>query len=517
MRRDRRRKCKLRFSSYLSTGVICSALSSGAGGSVLTSCATPGAPTGAIAPSHSAKAVRSGTLVTYKSGRELWRQEYEDDGETLMSRLSLGAQTATVRTSRSSRTVVVEEGPHRVERDIPSQTIALENGDWQAYAIAAEWYADAAEPRPVQVLVPGQGAVVDGTIAVAKRPDGRRDVRLTLENVVIDVAIDAEGKVFQARVPAQGLEVRIPDVAARSSIDSQAPSEPANAVRHPIEVQHDGGTLAGELCSPKHRTGPVPLAVIVPGSGPTDRDGNSGLGLRTDSYKQIAAALAERGVATLRYDKRGVGRSQGYREEGMTLGSSCRDLVALVHEARKRGAFSSLTLVGHSEGGLIALKSIDDVRADAVVLLATPGRMLGSLLREQLVKGGLPTTEVDKALLETRNGDVVSSKRREIQAIFRPSVIPFLRSVLDVDPVTLLRNTTLPTTIVQGDADLQIPLQDAELLHAARPDARMVVVHDMNHVLKEDASRQMPQRSYTDPAVPLAAPVIDAIADAPRH
>jgi hypothetical protein len=176
-----------------------------------------------------------------------------------------------------------------------------------------------------------------------------------------------------------------------------------------------------------------------------------------------------------------------------------------------------LTLVGHSEGALIALKSLDEVRADAVVLLAAPGRMIGPLLREQLVKGGVPATEVDKTLLETRNGDVVSSKRREIQAIFRPSVIPFLRSVLDVDPVTLLRSTTLPTTIVQGDADLQISLQDAELLHAARPDARLVVVHGMNHVLKEDASRQMPQRSYTDPAVPLAASVIEAIADAPRR
>jgi hypothetical protein len=508
---------KLGFSSYLSTGVICSALSSCAVALALVSCATPRAPTVATAPSPSPKANRSGTLVTYKSGRELWREEYQDDGDTLQSRLSLGAQTATVRTSRSSRTVVVEEGPHRVERDIPSGTIALENGDWQAYAIAAEWYADAQEPRPVQVLVPGQGAVVDGTIAVARRPDGRRDVRLTLGSMVIEVAIDADGKVFEARVPAQGLEVRLPDVAARSNSDSQPQSDPANAVRHAIEMQHDGGTLAGEFWSPKRPGGPVPLAIIVPGSGPTDRDGNSSLGLRTNSYRQIAAALADRGIATLRYDKRGVGRSQGYREDGMTLETSCRDLVAMVQQARQKGSFSSLTLVGHSEGGLVALKSMGDVRADAVVLLATPGRMLGAVLREQLVKGGVPATEVDKALLETRNGDIISSARREIQAIFRPSVIPFLRSVLDVDPATVLRNTTLPTTIVQGDTDLQISLQDAELLHAARPDARMVVVHGMNHVLKEDASKQVPQRSYTDPAVPLAAPVIDAIADAPRR
>src|SRR5687768_15284125 len=117
----------------------------------------------------------------------------------------------------------------------------------------------------------------------------------------------------------------------------------------PIEVQHDGGTLSGELWLPKGGRGAIPLAVIIPGSGPTDRDGNSDFGLRTDAYKQIAGALAERGIATLRYDKRGIGRSKGYREESMSLTSSSGDLAVLIQKARTQGEFSSVTLVGHSE------------------------------------------------------------------------------------------------------------------------------------------------------------------------
>src|SRR5688572_368695 len=173
----------------------------------------------ALAPSPPAKVSRAGTLITYKAGRELWREHYQDDGETLVSQLSLGDRTATVRTSRSSRTVVVVDGPYRIERDIPEGTVSLENGDWQAYAIAADWFADAREPRPVKVLVPGQGAVVDGTIAVSHAADGSRDVRVAIESLVLAIKIDPNGRVVEAKVPAQSLEVRAADAVVPSKTD----------------------------------------------------------------------------------------------------------------------------------------------------------------------------------------------------------------------------------------------------------------------------------------------------------
>jgi uncharacterized protein len=517
----RREANETRFFSRFRSVVIHSAF---VGANVLAAPSCGPHPPQATAPAllPPAKTRLSGTLITYKSGRELWREHYEDDGETLVSQLSLGDRVATVRTSRSSRTVVVVDGPYRIERDIPDGTIALENGDWQAYAIAADWYADAREPRLVKVVVPGQGAVVDGTIAVSHASDGSREVKVVIDHLVLVVKIDPSGRVVEAHVPAQSLEVRAADAAMGSKTDrapEAASATGANAAvanRSSIEVQHDGGTLSGELWLPKQSSGAVPLAVIVPGSGPTDRDGNSALGLRTEAYKQIAGALAERGIASLRYDKRGIGRSKGYREESITLTSSSSDLAVLVQRARNQAAFSSVTLVGHSEGGLVALQAIAHIHAAALVLLATPGRTLGAVLREQLIKAGVPAAEIDNALVEVRKGDAVSSPRPEIKEIFRPSVLPFLRSIVDVDPVALLRSAKVPTTIVQGDNDRQIPVEDAQMLRAARPDARVVVVSRMNHVLKTDGSEQWPQRSYADPAVPLAREVVEAIVDASR-
>lgn len=475
--------------------------------------ASTAAPSTPSATSAAVKPLRSGTLITYKAGRELGRDEYEDDGETLISRLSFGARKGTVRISRTSRSVVVEEGSQRVEREIPPGAVALENGDWQAYAVAAEQYADATEPRAVKVLVPGQGAELDGTIAVMKGAEGKRDVKVTIGSLVALVTIDADGKVVEAKVPAQKVEVRRTGEAPPSSDQPSRAATPPNAIPRLVHLSVDGGTLAAEVWSPKGANGPVPLAVIVPGSGPTDRDGNSTLGLRTDAYQQLASALVGRGIATLRYDKRGIGQSQGHREESITLTSSAQDLAALIRETKSKEPFSSVTLVGHSEGGVVALKALEDVLPAALVLIAVPGRPLGTVLRDQLTKRGVPASDIDKALLDIRKGDAVAPAFPALRAIFRPSVLPFLRSTLDVDPAALVRGTTLPLAVVQGDSDRQLSVDDAQLLHAARPDARLVIVKNMSHVLKDDPSQSSPQRSYTDPTMPLAAPVIDVIAE----
>jgi alpha-beta hydrolase superfamily lysophospholipase len=227
----------------------------------------------------------------------------------------------------------------------------------------------------------------------------------------------------------------------------------------------------------------------------------------------LASALAGRGIATLRYDKRGIGQSQGYREESITLMSSAHDLVALIREAQSKEPFSTVTLVGHSEGGVVAMKAVEDIHPAGLVLVAVPGRTLGAVLRDQLAKRGVPASDVDKALLDLRKGDAVLPTVPALRLVFRPGVLPFLRSIIDVDPAALVRATTLPIAVVQGDNDRQLSVDDAELLHAARPDARLVIVKNMSHVLKDDPSQSSPQRSYTDPTMPLAAPVIDVIAE----
>jgi len=95
-------------------------------------------------------------------------------------------------------------------------------------------------------------------------------------------------------------------------------------------------------------------------------------------------------------------------------------------------------------------------------------------------------------------------------ALFRPSVEKFSRSQMAIDPAALLGSLRVPTTIVQGETDVQVSLADARRLAAARKNTRLALLPRVNHVLKEEAASLLPQASYTDPTRPLGPGVLDA-------
>src|SRR5205823_12369194 len=110
---------------------------------------------------------------------------------------------------------------------------------------------------------------------------------------------------------------------------------PAGVVEEPFEIDNRHAKLAGLLWLPAKRPPKVPVVIVIAGSGPVDRDGNAGGMLRSDSYRQLAEALAKKGVATIRYDKRGVGQSSlGGKLEELGFDDFVSDAAALVAMAR---------------------------------------------------------------------------------------------------------------------------------------------------------------------------------------
>ena len=460
--------------------------------------------------------VLQGVLVTYKAGVEIGRERYHDDGATLTSEISLGELSATVKVSRSPRHVTLSLGEHAVEHDLPPGTIVLENGAWQEYSLAAEWFPKALKPTPVKALVPAPGKVVDATIAVTPLHGGGKKVSVTVGQLEVFVELSRAGVVRRASVPAQQIEVRpegeAPPAAPKVKL-------PGGVVEELVEVKRGPVTLRGVVWRPGKAKRP-PLVVIIAGSGPTDRDGNSGLGLRSDLYKQLAVALAKRGVATLRYDKRGVGgSSRDFDPATLVIGDFADDAAAIIGAVYTKEKFASLTLAGHSEGGLLATMIADQVGADGLALLAAGGRPVGVILREQIATKIPPDqlAALDSALSALREGRSLDSVPPELMPLFPPSARTFLKSELDLDPAALLRSQKLRgahTVIIQGEHDAQITGEDARLLKAARPDAKLVLLPTANHLFKEEPSRALPQASYTDPARPLVAGIVDALLSA---
>lgn len=285
------------------------------------------------------------------------------------------------------------------------------------------------------------------------------------------------------------------------------------------EVEIDGGraTLHGTLMLPLSGAA-RDMALILPGSGPTDRNGNFPEG-ENNSLKMLADGLAQKGIATLRIDKRGVGTSLAAapEEADMRAETFIGDAIAWADFLNAEMPGARLFLIGHSEGALLASLAAQQREVAGIVLIAGVGRPAPDLIAEQ-ISGSSMSDELKRRsneLLETlKRGETDDDVPRELGPLYRPSVQPYLISWFAYDPAKEFAKLTIPALIIHGSHDLQVRTADAMLLAAARPDATFITIEQMNHVLKPAAlDRAENMATYADPALPLAQGLTDAIAD----
>jgi pimeloyl-ACP methyl ester carboxylesterase len=278
------------------------------------------------------------------------------------------------------------------------------------------------------------------------------------------------------------------------------------------------GALQGSLTCPTRRP-PWPVALLIAGSGPTDRNGNSaGLPGPNNSLQMLAAALAERGIASLRYDKRGIGASRAAltSEADLRFDMLADDAAGWVRLLRGDPRFGTVTVIGHSEGSLLAILAAQRAGADAYVSIAGVGRPASQVLHEQLAARAPANlvAESDSIMARLSRGETVDSVPPALAALFRPSVQPYLISWFRYDPAAELAKLKVPVLIAQGATDIQVGELDARLLAAADRNARLVLVDSMNHVLKLVPGDYVAQvNSYSDPKLPIAPQLVDAIVE----
>jgi pimeloyl-ACP methyl ester carboxylesterase len=272
-------------------------------------------------------------------------------------------------------------------------------------------------------------------------------------------------------------------------------------------LQTSTGELSGTLTVPILK-GTFPVALIIAGSGPTDRNGNNAQ-MKNNSLQMLAHELAAQGIASLRYDKRGIGKSASamISEEQMRFENYVEDANAWASELKADPRFNRLIIVGHSEGSLIGMLASE--KADVFVSLAGAGRPIDVILKEQLavqLEGKKKLLRAaNEGLSKLKEGKLVEDAPVELFGLFRPSVQPYMISWMKYDPAVEISNLKIPIVIVQGSKDLQVKEEDAELLHAASIGSRYILIEGMNHILKiAPLDRTKNIETYSNPELPLA-------------
>ena len=273
-------------------------------------------------------------------------------------------------------------------------------------------------------------------------------------------------------------------------------------------LQTATGELSGTLTVPILK-GTFPVALIIAGSGPTDRNGNNAQ-MKNNSLLLLAHELAAQGIASIRYDKRGIGASKDalVSEENLRFENYAEDAKAWAAQLKADARFNKLIIIGHSEGSLLGLLACE--QADVFVSLAGAGRPIDVILKEQLstqLKGQKKMLRaVEEGLTKLKKGELLGDAPEELFSLFRPSIQPYLISWMKYDPAVEIWKLKIPIVIIQGSTDLQVKEEDAVILFKAHPlNSRLIIIQNMNHVLKiAPLDRAKNIETYSNPELPLA-------------
>ena len=277
------------------------------------------------------------------------------------------------------------------------------------------------------------------------------------------------------------------------------------------------GKIYGELLMPESST-PCPIVLIIAGSGPTNMDGNSlGTDYKNNSLRYLAEGLAKEGIATLRYDKRGIGKSMeaGTSEEELRFEHYIDDAAAWADTLAKDNRFTKVIIAGHSEGSLIGMvASGKSSNIDAFISIAGSGTPAYILLEEQIGRQSEQllneAAKINKELCEGRTVEYIPN---HLASLYRKSVQPYLISWFRYDPAQEIAKLKIPVLILQGNKDIQVDIKEAQKLYMARIFSSYYIIENMNHVLKhcESDNALMQLETYKSPDLPIKSELIDHI------
>ncbi len=451
-----------------------------------------------------------------------------------------GTQVVTVEPTDSTlyEVLATVRGTHQSREFEVSDPVILDNNVLSHYVLIGTLLKDlkAQETRTAIVpqvmmtlplkLYPGKAT----TFRAGEKTVEGKVYRLYLGDIEIEL-YEVEGRIVGGRIPSQQAKFYRTDlypkgiepIPAEGRIRKHPPPEVGE--REIAFVSADGTRLAGSFSFPRSGHPPYPVVVMIHGSGGLDRDENAP-GFETNIFRDLAWGFAQHGIASLRYDKRGTGRSQGDWQKA-SLEDLVQDAQAAVRFARRLPEAGAIFLLGHSEGGVIAPMVARRESVDGLILLEAPATPLDQIILYQIQVAAqnrhLPDSLVQEKLKETKaffafvrssHGDWQDYPDSVVQAYPHSFSLRWWREHLAHDPVETLQKVHVPVLILQGDQDPQVPPEHATLLKQAleaggNTDVELHVLEGMNHLLrKQEGPKQLLVQGLDQPLDDRVLPIL---------
>lgn len=280
------------------------------------------------------------------------------------------------------------------------------------------------------------------------------------------------------------------------------------------------GEIYGTLKVPVNNK-PIPVVLIIAGSGPTDRNGNQPQ-MKNNSLKMLSDGLFYNNIATLCFDKRGIAESKaaGKNEADLRFDDYVNDVRSWIDLLAKDKRFSEIVIVGHSEGSLIGMIAAQsNKKVSKYISVAGVGEPAANILKVQLSKQMAAQPQLTRDVVfsyidKLEKGETITDVPASLNMLFRPSVQPYMISWFKYNPQEEISKLTIPVLILQGTTDIQVTVKQAELLAGANKKAKQVIIDKMDHIMKNsetiDQQTQV-KDSYTNPDKPVMPEVIKNI------
>lgn len=296
---------------------------------------------------------------------------------------------------------------------------------------------------------------------------------------------------------------------------SSVKSTPVYPNEKEIAITSAAGTkLYGTLLSKNNQQ---KIAIIVAGSGPTDRNGNSTLAVAMNEYQMLAHSLDSQNIATFRYDKRGIAKSTvgNFKESDIVFEDYVKDAEKIFDYLHDTLGFKNIYFIGHSEGSLIAMLASEKKNVKGYISLAGPGRPIDVILEEQMQKQPLPDSvkqQIPLIFNQLKQGKEVNDFPGMLAPLFRKSIQPYMISWLKYSPENEIKKLKCPVLIIQGGCDIQVQIVDATNLHKANKKSDLDIIPNMSHTLKNAGKDCVDEnKTYTDGSMPVDQKLVEDI------